>query len=321
MGIKKNEVQHFKDTPEIQHFPVEKVSKGDNAYGIEWANLVRKFLETAYSEENPQVEIVSDGVTYKVLRREKVTAFYDADGNTIFDVENKRLEKEYGYLMKETAVSESAASAEAVAENAEMVYMGTASLADIVTGNVPAPTVEEIAAAEKVAEVSAGDVKAKAISKLDSEFLSLKKESDKKFAEPCIDYLKKRCEEDSAICEDILQEHKTWRKCYDYVYGQAKKELNNTSGPVWHETVFEWVEDYFHLDDKAIEEQKAKEVAEHKKKQEEAAKKAKAKQKSAKKENRPNTKKTENKTAEKPAPKKRTKEMEGQMDLFSMMGL
>lgn len=303
MGIKKNEVQHFKDTPEIQHFPVEKVSKGDNVYGIRWANLVRKFLETAYSEENPQAEIVSDGITYKVLRREKVTAFYDVDGNTIFDVENKRLEKEYGYLMKETAVNESAEPAEAASDE----------------GSVK--ETPEDAVAEKAAEVPAGDVKAKAISKLDSEFLSLKKESDKKFAKPCIDYLKKRCEEDSAICEDILQEHKTWQKCYDYVYGQAKKELNNTSGPIWHETVFEWVEDYFHLDDKAIEEQKAKEAAERKKKQEEAAKKAKKKQKPAKKENKPNTKKVERKTAEKPAPKKRAKEMEGQMDLFSMMGL
>lgn len=303
MGIRKNEVQHFKDTPEIQHFPVEKVSKGDNVYGIRWANLVRKFLETAYSEENPQAEIVSDGITYKVLRREKVTAFYDADGNTIFDVENKRLEKEYGYLMKETAVNESAEPAEAASDE----------------GSVK--ETPEDAVAEKAAEVPAGDVKAKAISKLDSEFLSLKKESDKKFAKPCIDYLKKQCEEDLAICEDILQEHKTWQKCYDYVYGQAKKELNNTSGPVWHETVFEWVEDYFHLDDKAIEEQKAKEAAERKKKQEEAAKKAKTKQKSAKKENKPNTKKAESKTAEKHAPKKRTKEMEGQMDLFSMMGL
>lgn len=305
MGIKKNEVQHFKDTPEIQHFPVEKVSKGDNVYGIRWANLVRKFLETAYSEENPQAEIVSDGIIYKVLRREKVTAFYDADGNTIFDVENKRLEKEYGYLMKETAVSESAELAEAASDE----------------DSVKVTPEEEEAVAEKAAEVSAGDAKVKAISKLDSEFLSLKKESDKKFAEPCIDYLKKRCEEDPAICEDILQEHKTWQKCYDYVYGQAKKELNNTSGPVWHETVFEWVEDYFHLDDKAIEEQKAKEAAERKKKQKEAAKKAKTKQKSAKKENKPNTKKAESKTAEKHALKKRTKEMEGQMDLFSMMGL
>lgn len=303
MGIKKNEVQHFKDTPEIQHFPVEKVSKGDNVYEIRWANLVRKFLETAYSEENPQAEIVSDGITYKVLRREKVTAFYDVDGNTIFDVENKRLEKEYGYLMKETAVNESSKPAEAASDE----------------GSVKETPGDAVA--EKAAEVPAGDVKAKAISKLDSEFLSLKKESDKKFAKPCIDYLKKRCEEDLAICEDILQEHKTWQKCYDYVYGQAKKELNNTSGPVWHETVFEWVEDYFHLDDKAIEEQKAKEAAERKKKQEEAAKKAKTKQKSAKKENKPNTKKAESKTAEKHAPKKRTKEMEGQMDLSSMMGL
>lgn len=144
------------------------------------------------------------GITYKVLRREKVTAFYDADGNTIFDVENKRLEKEYGYLMKETAVNESAEPAEAASDE----------------GSVK--ETPEDAVAEKAAEVPAGDVKAKAISKLDSEFLSLKKESDKKFAKPCIDYLKKRCEEDLAICEDILQEHKTWQKCYDYVYGQKQ---------------------------------------------------------------------------------------------------
>lgn len=169
------------------------------------------------------------------------------------------------------------------------------------------------------------ELKDRAIVKLDSEFSNLKKESEKKFAKPCMDYLKKRCEEDPAICEDILQEHKTWRKCYDYVYGQAKKELDNTSGPVWHETVFEWVEDYFHLDDKAIEEQKAKEAVERKKKQEEAAKKAKKKQKSDKKKKTPEVNVTVNVSLdqhkEKPAPKKRTKEMEGQMDLFSMMGL
>lgn len=185
------------------------------------------FLRPPIPKENPQAEIVSDGVTYKVLRREKVTAFYDAEGNTIFDVENKRLEKEYGYLMKWDCSNESTEPAEAASDEDS------------------AKETPEDAVAEKAAEVPAGDVKAKAISKLDSEFLSLKKESDKKFAEPCIDYLKKRCEEDSAICEDILQEHKTWQKCYDYVYDQAKKELNNTSGPVWHETVFEWVEDLF----------------------------------------------------------------------------
>lgn len=216
MGIKKNEILHFEDAPEIQHFPVEKVSKGDNVYGFRWANLVRRYLETAYSEENPQAEIVSDGVTYKVLRREKVTAFYDAEGNAIFDVENKRLEKEYGYLMKETAVRELAEPTETTPDIDE-------------DKEIPVDV-----AVEKVTGMPASDVKAKAISKLDSEFSCLKKESDKKFAEPCIAYLKKRCEEDSAICEDILQEHKTWQKCYSYVCDQAKKELNNTSGPVWY---------------------------------------------------------------------------------------
>ena len=97
----KTEIVHFTDIPEILDFEAVKVSKNDGAYGIMWGRLVRDYLGTAYSGEAAEAEIVSEGVTYKVLKRGEVTAFYDADGNTLFDVENKRLEKEYGRLVKE----------------------------------------------------------------------------------------------------------------------------------------------------------------------------------------------------------------------------
>ena len=97
----KLEVQHFTETPEIQDFSTEKAGQSDNVYGSVWGNVVREYLKTAYAQGNSDVDVVSEGVAYKVLKREEVTAFYDADGNTLFDVENKRLEKEYGYVMQE----------------------------------------------------------------------------------------------------------------------------------------------------------------------------------------------------------------------------
>lgn len=173
------------------------------------------------------------------------------------------------------------------------------------------------------------DLSDKAIAKLEAEFSKINNESKRKFAKPCIDFLKNRCGEDTAVCEDILQEHKTWEKCYQYVFDQAKKELNNSSGPVCHETVFEWVEDYFHLDDKAIEEQKAKEAVERKAKLAEANQKAKKmkgkapvkkKTESEKVEKAPKAEISAKVPEEKPVRKKKTQDIEGQMDLFSMMG-
>lgn len=100
-GLNGSGVEHFTYEPEIRHFAEVKVNKNDNVYGVTWGNLVREYLKTAYAGEDVHADVVSDGVAYKVLRRREVTVFYDADGNTLFDVENKRLEKEHGYVMKE----------------------------------------------------------------------------------------------------------------------------------------------------------------------------------------------------------------------------
>ncbi len=190
----KTEVQHFTDAPEIQHFAIEKVSKNDNVYGVVWGNVVREYLKTAYSEENAQADVISDGITYKVLKREEVTAFYDADGNTLFDVENKRLEKEYGYVMQEDKAI--AGSEEGIVNEAESEKK-SADLekkdADKETGE----TQEEKSEGKSESDIPADDievsdpvsVKQMAKEKLEKE---MKADKDKTFAESVIGYLLKR---------------------------------------------------------------------------------------------------------------------------------
>ncbi|MBR1744373.1 MAG: hypothetical protein IJ733_21440 [Lachnospiraceae bacterium] len=287
-GMKKN-IPHFTYSPEIQHFAVESVRENDNAYGIGKGNLIREYLQTAYSSEDAEAEVVSDGVTYKVLKREEVTVFYDVDGNTLFDVENKRLEKDYEYVMDELKKS----SDEPVKE-------------DSVTKKETKPASPE-------------EIKKQAKKKLESE---LKKAADKSFAEPIIEYLLKRCEEDLGLAEDVVQDHKTYKKCFDYIYAQARANSKGTSAYIRDEVVYEWAEDYYHKDDKAEEEKKAKEAEERKKKAEERRKKAaEKKQQEPKKKEQKEKKKDEPKKTEAPKPKKNSKEIDGQMDFFSMMGM
>ena len=266
--IMKTEIQHFTEAPKIQHFATVKVSKNDNVYGVVWGNVVREYLKTAYSGENAQADVISDGITYKVLKREEVTAFYDADGNTLFDVENGRLEKEYEYVMQEDIATVGSEEKSADLEKKD---------ADKEAGE----TQEEKSEAKSESDVPADDievpdpvsVKQMAKEKLEKE---MKADKDKTFAEPVIGYLLKRCEDDLGLAQDVVQEHKTWKKCLDYIYGQARKQATENRAVVRNDVVYEWAEDYYHKDDKAEEEKKAREAAERKKKQEERAKKAKA---------------------------------------------
>ena len=63
-------------------------------------------------------------------------------------------------------------------------------------------------------------VKQLAEEKLKKELAAAK---DKSFADPIISYLLKRCEEDEGMAEDVAQEYKTWQKCFDYIYRQARQ--------------------------------------------------------------------------------------------------
>ena len=86
-------------------------------------------------------------------------------------------------------------------------------------------------------------VKQKAREKLEAE---KKKATQKNFVEPVITYLMKRCEEDQGLAEDVMQEGKTWNKCFSYIVEQARKQSNGRSTAVEDQVVYEWAEDYYH---------------------------------------------------------------------------
>ena len=136
---------------------------GDNQdYEHEWSKAVLEYLENGYSSEDSKSEVEVGNTTYKILKREKVTAFYDADGNTLFDIENDRLKEEYEAM--DFSASEPQSEMGKVISNIEQqafeqavnddidaddtVPMGTASLKEIVEG-IPAPTSEEVEAEKK----------------------------------------------------------------------------------------------------------------------------------------------------------------------------
>lgn len=312
------EVQHFTETPEVKNLDAMKVSGTDNVYGVRWGNLVRDYLKTAYSGEDAEAEIVSWGVTYKVLRRKEVTVFYNAGGDTLFDVENGRLEKEFEWLMDEDSQSEAdtggsdAAAVETAAEggNVESVKPGRETADSF--EKVPAEKASDDTPDGKDMPADAASAKPRAKEKLEKELETAK---DKSFADPVIGYLLNRCEEDEGLAQDVAQDHKTWEKCLGYIYRNAQKQAVGNQAVVRDEVVFEWAEDYYHEDDKAEGEAKPKE----KQKKKAAAKKSKAKEKHDKKTS--DSAKKEETAKKRIEPKKSGKDMEGQLDLFSMMGM
>ena len=158
------------------------------------------------------------------------------------------------------------------------------------------------------------DIKQKAKEKLEKE---LKSAEDKNFANPIIGYLLKRCKEDEGLAQDVMQEHKTWQKCFDYIYSQARNQSQGNCAWICDDVVYEWAEDYYHKDDKVEEEKKAKEKREIKIKRE----KAKTEQKVIKPKLESNVM---NNTEEKNTifkPKKSNKDIDGQLDIFSLIGM
>ena len=395
----KTEIVHFTNAPEIKHFATVKSSPNDNVYGIEWGNIVRKYLEDGYKFPTAKNDIECDGKRYRVLDRGGITAFYDESGDTLFDVENSRLEKEYGIIKseRENATPQSAigkviadiekqafdnadkeqedvetnngnenadvpasddtdsyeekevqgtgesdnggendsevcsdiqkveeTSGENSVETEEMIPMGTASLEEIVKG-IPKPTPEEVEAAKNNKPKYSGIDGA--VAKL-NDFLKHVKANDKAFSEKLIGYLIARVKESESLAEDNTQK--------------------NQMIAVNDEDVVEWAEDYFHKDDKAEEEEKAKaakKAKEDSKKCDEIAAKAKARAKaktSAKpdknkaradydttlKANTDNHKLSAKEIAERKAEEekkskkaKKSGDIDGQMDIFSFMGM
>lgn len=96
---------------------------------------------------------------------------------------------------------------------------------------------------EKIIPMETNLVKQKAKEKLEAE---KKKATQKNFADSVITYLLKRCEEDQGLAEDVMQEEKTWNKCFNYIVEQARKQSNGRNTAVEDQVVYEWAEDYYH---------------------------------------------------------------------------
>ena len=391
----KTEIVHFTNAPEIKHFATVKSSPNDNVYGIEWGNIVRKYLEDGYKFPTAKNDIECDGKRYRVLDRGGITAFYDESGNTLFDVENSRLEKEYGIIKseRENATPQSAIG-KVIADIEKQAFDNAdKEQEDVETNNgnenadVPASDdtdsyeekevqgtgesdnggendsevcsdiqkVEETSGENSVETEKIENAKENnssvyigavgAVTKLQEE---LKQAKNKTFAEPVVKHLIERCKESESLASDICQNHKTWEKCYQYINEQARKQAKGNSCAVRDDVVYEWAEDYFHIDDKAEEEEKAKaakKAKEDSKKCDEIAAKAKARAKaktSAKpdknkaradydttlKANTDNHKLSAKEIAEMKAEEekkskkaKKSGDIDGQMDIFSFMGM
>ena len=236
-------------------------------------------------------------------------------------MENKRLEKEYGRLVKEDSPADPEnENPDSFCSNAEEAA-GPDGDKESIAGDVPEDKADDKAgdgparAADTEEKTSA---KQAAKEKLKKE---LEGDKDKSFAEPVIGYLLGRCAEDEGLSQDVVQEHKTWKKCVDYIYEQARKQAVGNKAAVRGSEVYEWAEDYYHKDDKAEEAEKARKEAERKEKQKKAAadRASKAKKNPAKA--TPASEKKEDKPKEQTKPKKNNKDMEGQLDMFSMMGM
>lgn len=149
-----------------------------------------------------------------------------------------------------------------------------------------------------------------AVKKLTGEDEKLDKKS---IAKSFSEYLVKKCQENVSFSEKVNQEQKTLEKCIAYVNQKARDYLDGHSGGVEDNVVFGWVDEYYNLDDAAIE-------AEKKRKQAEADKRAaedRAKAEERRKKDEAEKKKTEaEKKAEKVAEKEAKKQDAGQISFF-----
>ena len=255
--IKKNNIMHYD-------------AKTNEMYGYHRRKLVEQYLLSDYPAEECTQEVDFDCLQYKVLRKDTVTAFYDRNGNTIFDVTNERLANEYAWLN----------------------YKG-------IDGAVEKLTYE------------------------------ISKEKDQQFAIPVLNYLMVACRGSENLANDLCQAHKNWAACKDYINKKVldtiPKEKQRGCVPVAmsDDAVFEWAEEYYHLDDKDAVEKVEKEKDEALRKSLERKAKTKTPkpyvttpvptEKSSVKPDTTVLKKKTEKNADNGA--------EGQLDFFSMLGI
>ena len=252
--------------------------------------------------------MVSDGITYKVLRRREVTAFYDSDGDTLFDVENARLAKEYGLLAKAPERRENEAAktdSRQEDEKAGTVY------------------------------VSGGDKLRKEEDKMLESVKPAYREVMKAQMDLLFSQLIGLAEKDAEFEKKVLLPHKSMERCMKYCSEKAmglrepsdqEKDAARRNHlpivtPVGEKLVLSWIMEYYKMDDK----KEAEKEAERKAKQQKAEKghKPEAKNKVNTAGAAPVKKAVQEEKAQAKTEKKKMVEnkMENQLSLFDMMGV
>jgi len=138
--------------------------------------------------------------------------------------------------------------------------------------------------------------------------------------EVIIEYISEKCTADADYNALVLQPHKSWKRCYDFIFDKArKKAAGKNSCYVSDRTVFGWIDEYFKKDDKAeVEAEKKKEAEAKEKKLKEKADLKKRKEEAEKKKTLEKVKENIEENFEKI--KEKGKRTEKQLSLFDMQG-
>lgn len=81
---------------------------------------------------------------------------------------------------------------------------------------------------------------------------------------------------DEPLAEQVVLDHKTLKKCIEYIRSEARKKLNGNNGYLPDQEVYDMAIVYFQIDDAEEERKKAAEAEKRRKEQEERQLKAKA---------------------------------------------
>ncbi len=336
----------MKEKKEVKHFTAE--STAENAYGAIWNQVVNEYLKSGYNAEDKSPDIVVMGETYKTLRRPEVTVFYDAAGDTLFDVTNERLEKEYEWLMNggtgdaaENTDTKEEDDADrkgdlVVEQTEEDPEAGAAPQAERTEEEKEWPSADKT---ESVKPYSSGEEKLIAE---ENEMIASIKPEFKKIMRAQMDLLFKELiswtKQDPEFEKKVLLNHKSMKRCMKFCTDKAmglrepsdqeKAAARNNNipivTPVGSNMLFEWIKEYYDKDDKAeVEKERkgatAQKKSADKKKTVEKKKAAPKETVSKKQEKKPVERKEDTKAAG--SPKKQDKSVNGQISMFDLLGV
>lgn len=308
----------MKKKKEVRHFTAENTA--ENAYGRIWEQIVKEYLKNGFNAADNSPDIVVMGEIYKTLKRPTVTVFYDAAGDTLFDVANERLGKEYEWLMKGSVEADT--KIDEISKTGHEDDEKEGSLVDKAVTVRPYISGEEKLIAEE------------------EEMIASVKPEFKKTMRAQLDLLFKELiiwtKQDPEFDKKVLLNHKSMKRCMKFCADKAmklrepsdqeKSAARNNSipivTPVGSSMLFEWIKEYYDKDDEAEVEKEKKAAATQKKSADKrkdiGEKKVASKETVSKKlERKPVEKKEDTKATG--SPKKQDKFVDGQISMFDLL--